>query len=234
MPPKRVQDLHVVGSVDGNRSTSDVASDSSSCSSSKRRNTRATHSDMLRNLIERHGKIPLTFRKVDGRPSGQYAAAFMTELGIAVKKFAPVQVSKWKKITDQQKMPIFDRLENSFVVDFGKGPNSVRKETDKLMNARYRDNRCKMHNHYLALDHLHWERRLKNVPFEYCDTVKDWDLCAHCLSQRLLRIIQELIRKIVLSCSITIVVAQSHSFGIVMTEVNGKIVLLCIEIHTLA
>ncbi|KAH6792810.1 hypothetical protein C2S52_003287 [Perilla frutescens var. hirtella] len=175
MPPKRVQDLHDVDSVSGNHSTSDVASDSSSGIRSKRRDTRATHSDMLRSLIERQGKIPVTFQKVDGRPSGQYAAGFMTELGIAVKKFAPLQVSKWKEITDEQKMPIFDRLESSFIVDFGKGPNSIRKETDKLMNARYRDNRCKMHDHYLALAHLPWERRLVNVPFDYCDTVKDWE-----------------------------------------------------------
>ncbi|KAH6762986.1 hypothetical protein C2S52_020419 [Perilla frutescens var. hirtella] len=133
MPPKRVQDLPGLSFGDGNHSTSDV--DSSSCIRSKRRDTRATHSDMLRNLIERQGKIPVTFRKVDGRPSGQYAAAFMTELG----------------------------------------PNSIRKETDKLMNARYRDNRCKMHDHYLSLVHIPWERRLMDVPFDYCDTVKDWE-----------------------------------------------------------
>ncbi|KAH6782339.1 hypothetical protein C2S51_007632 [Perilla frutescens var. frutescens] len=133
MPPKRVQDLPGLSFGDGNHSTSDV--DSSLCIRSKRRDTRATHSDMLRNLIERQGKILVTFRKVDGHPSGQYAAAFMTELG----------------------------------------PNSIRKETDKLMNARYRDNRCKMHDHYLALVHLPWERQLMDVPFDYCDTVKDWE-----------------------------------------------------------
>lgn len=57
------------------------------------------------------GKIPVTFRKYDGRPSGKYAAMFMTELGIVIRCFAPLQVKSWRDITIEQKMPMFDRLQ---------------------------------------------------------------------------------------------------------------------------
>lgn len=80
---------------------------------SKWRDTRATHSDILQSLIERQGKIHVTFHKVDDHPSGQYVTTFMIELGIVIKKFAPLQVSKWKELTEEKKMPIFDRLEVS-------------------------------------------------------------------------------------------------------------------------
>lgn len=59
---------------------------------------------------------------------------FMTELGIAVKKFVPLQVSGWMNVTAEQKQSIFNWLESAFVVDFGLGPSSVKKETEKLMN----------------------------------------------------------------------------------------------------
>lgn len=47
--------------------------------------TRLRHSEKLQRLVDKMGKIPVTFRKYDGRPSGKYAAMFMTELGIVIR-----------------------------------------------------------------------------------------------------------------------------------------------------
>ncbi|KAH6824359.1 hypothetical protein C2S53_012566 [Perilla frutescens var. hirtella] len=136
---------------------------------------RLKHGDRLRKCIKENGKIPVIFRKKDGHPVGEYASMFMTELGIAVKKFVPLQVSGWINVTTEQKRSILNWLESAFMVDFGLGPNSVKKETEKLMNIRFRNHRRKMHQHYKALAHLPWEERLKCVPKEYCKSDADWE-----------------------------------------------------------
>ncbi|KAL1553450.1 hypothetical protein AAHA92_14126 [Salvia divinorum] len=133
---------------------------------------RLTHADRLHKCLKR--KIAVLFRKKDGHPVGKYASVFMKELCIAVKKHAPLQVQDWKKVTDEQKRPIFQQLENAFLVDFNLGPNSVKKETDKLMSKKYRVYRLKMHKHYKTLTHLPWEDRLKHVPEELCKSEADW------------------------------------------------------------
>lgn len=68
---------------------------------------------MLRKYLKEKGKIPVAFCEKDGRPVGKYANVFKTELSIAVKRFAPLQVSGWKSVTEEQKRPIFDWLEVS-------------------------------------------------------------------------------------------------------------------------
>ncbi|KAL1553449.1 hypothetical protein AAHA92_14126 [Salvia divinorum] len=118
--------------------------------------------------------IPLPGNKNSACLDGKYASVFMKELCIAVKKHAPLQVQDWKKVTDEQKRPIFQQLENAFLVDFNLGPNSVKKETDKLMSKKYRVYRLKMHKHYKTLTHLPWEDRLKHVPEELCKSEADW------------------------------------------------------------
>ncbi|KAI3448715.1 hypothetical protein Pfo_005380, partial [Paulownia fortunei] len=62
-----------------------------------------------------------------------------------------------------------------FIVNFCTGPESVKKETDKLMSARYRDNRKKMHRHYKSLTTLSWEERLQHMPHDFCETEADWE-----------------------------------------------------------
>lgn len=76
---------------------------------------RPKHADTLCKCSKENGKIPLIFPKKDGHPVGKYASEFMTELGKAVKKFAPLQVSGWKRVREEQKQPIFDRLEVSII-----------------------------------------------------------------------------------------------------------------------
>lgn len=68
------------------------------------------HNAKLRKLVADMGKIPVTFHKYDGRPSGNYAMIYMTVLGVVVRSFAPLQVKGWKQIIELQKKPMFDRL----------------------------------------------------------------------------------------------------------------------------
>ncbi|KAG6533548.1 hypothetical protein ZIOFF_007423 [Zingiber officinale] len=120
------------------------------CSSSGRplcRETRDTHSDRLRRQISARGRLPVTFRQSDGHPIGPNAASFMTELGLSA----------------------------AFDISFQEGSSSVMKETDRLMSARYRDNRSKMHNHYKKLSHLPPAERRQHIPIEFCETQDDWD-----------------------------------------------------------
>ncbi|XP_074590598.1 uncharacterized protein LOC141846451 [Curcuma longa] len=165
MPPKRIEHLPVVPTPDD---------DSSPSGRPLRRETRGTHSDRLRRQIEERGRLPITFRKSDGHPIGPNAAAFMTELGVSIKKFAPLQIKSWKHIPADRKNMIYDRLSAAFDISFEEGPSSVRKETDRLMSARYRDNRSKMHTHYKKLLHLPPIERRQHMPTEFCEIEADW------------------------------------------------------------
>ncbi|KAG6467880.1 hypothetical protein ZIOFF_072444 [Zingiber officinale] len=125
--------------------------DSSSSGRPLRRETRGTHSDRLRRQISARGRLPVTFRQSDGHPIGPNAASFMTELGLSA----------------------------AFDISFQDGSSSVMKETDRLMSARYRDNRSKMHNHYKKLSHLPPAEHRQHIPLEFCETQDNWDyMCA--------------------------------------------------------
>ncbi|KAG6499912.1 hypothetical protein ZIOFF_039724 [Zingiber officinale] len=142
MPPKRIEHLPVLETP---------VDDSSSSGRPLCRETRGTHFDRLRRQISDRGRLPVTFRQSDGHSIGPNAASFMTELGLSVKKFAPLQ----------------------------EGSSSVMKETDRLMSARYRDNRSKMHNYYKKLSYLPPVERRQHIPIEFCKTQDDWDyMCA--------------------------------------------------------
>ncbi|KAK6144767.1 hypothetical protein DH2020_021587 [Rehmannia glutinosa] len=65
------------------------------------------------------------------------------------------------------------RLE-MFDVDLGTGPESMRKETQKLMSARFRNNRARMHSFYKKHAHLPWDDRLKLMPEKLCDSQENW------------------------------------------------------------
>ncbi|KAG6538526.1 hypothetical protein ZIOFF_003650 [Zingiber officinale] len=158
IPPKRIEHLPVLETP---------IDDSSSSGRPIRRETRGTHSDRLRRQISDRGRLPVTFRQSDGHPIGPNAASFMTELGLSVKKFAPLQAKSWKHIPAENKRMIYDRI--------SEGSSSVMKETDRLMSARYRDNRSKMHNHYKKLSHLPPAERRQHIPIEFCETQDDWD-----------------------------------------------------------
>ncbi|KAG6479232.1 hypothetical protein ZIOFF_062694 [Zingiber officinale] len=91
--------------------------------------------------------------------------------GLSVKKFAPLEAKSWKHIPAENKRMIYDRI--------SEGSSSVMKETDRLMSARYRDNRSKMHNHYKKLSHLPPAERRQHIPLVFCETQDDWDyMCA--------------------------------------------------------
>ncbi|KAG6499844.1 hypothetical protein ZIOFF_039639 [Zingiber officinale] len=158
MPPKRIEHLPVLDTP---------IDDSSSSGRPIRRETRGTHSDRLRCQISDRGRLPVTFRQSDGHPIDPNAASFMTELGLSVKKFAPLQAKSWKHIPAENKRMIYDRI--------SEGSSSIMKETDRLMSARYRDNRSKIHNHYKKLSHLPPAERRQHIPIEFCETQDDWD-----------------------------------------------------------
>ncbi|KAG6526865.1 hypothetical protein ZIOFF_016868 [Zingiber officinale] len=166
MPPKRIEHLPVLETP---------IDDSSSSGRPIHRETRDTHSDRLRRQISDRGRLPVTFRQSDGHPIGPNAASFMTELGFSVKKFAPLQAKSWKHIPAENKRMIYDRISAAFDISFQEGSSSVMKETDRLMSARYRDNRSKMHNHYKKLSHLPPAERRQHIPIEFCETQDDWD-----------------------------------------------------------
>ncbi|KAG6527766.1 hypothetical protein ZIOFF_009895 [Zingiber officinale] len=171
MPPKRIEHLPVMQTpTDGSSSSNGLP---------LRRETRGTHSDRLRRQISAQGRLPITFRQSDGHPIGPNAASFMTELGLSVKKFAPLQVKSWKHVPADNKRMIYDRLSAAFDINFQEGASSVIKETDRLMSSRYRDNRTKMHNHYKKLSHLPPAERRQHILIEFCETQDDWDyMCA--------------------------------------------------------
>ncbi|XP_057791917.1 uncharacterized protein LOC131008848 isoform X2 [Salvia miltiorrhiza] len=175
MPPKRVEDHTVIDvPIIGRSSVTKNSPDAPSKEQGLDKQP-LKHADRLRKYLKENDKIPVLFHKKDGHPVGKYASVFMTELGIAVKKHAPLQVKGWKKVTEEQKRPMFQRLESAFMVDFSLGPRSVKRETDKLMSKRYRDYRQKMHRHYKTLTHLPWEDRLKHIPVEFCKSEADWE-----------------------------------------------------------
>ncbi|KAG6506545.1 hypothetical protein ZIOFF_031869 [Zingiber officinale] len=171
MPPKRIEHLPVMQTLtDGSSSSNGLP---------VRRETRGTHSDRLRRQISAQGRLPITFRQSDGHPIGPNAASFMAELGLSVKKFAPLQVKSWKHVPADNKRMIYDRLSAAFDINFEEGASSVIKETDRLMSSRYRDNRTKIHNHYKKLSHLPPAERRQHIPIEFCETQDDWDyMCA--------------------------------------------------------
>ncbi|KAG6503020.1 hypothetical protein ZIOFF_035309 [Zingiber officinale] len=166
MPPKRIEHLPVLETP---------IDDSSSSGRPIRRETCGTHSDRLRRQISDRGRLPVTFHQSDGHPIGSNAASFMTELGLSVKKFAPLQAKSWKHIPAENKRMIYDRISAAFDISFQEGSSSVMKETDRLMSARYRDNRSKMHNHYKKLSHLPPAERRQHIPIEFYETQDDWD-----------------------------------------------------------
>ncbi|KAL1553451.1 hypothetical protein AAHA92_14127 [Salvia divinorum] len=173
MPPKPVED-HTVNDVPIVGRSSLAKKEHDAPSEEQGLDERLTHADRLHKCLKEKDKIPVLFRKKDGPPVGKYASVFMKELGVAVKIHAPLQVQGWKKVTDEQKRPIFQQLENAFLIDFSLGPNSVKKETDKLISKKYRWYRQKMHIHYKTLTHLPWEDRLKHVPEKLRKREADW------------------------------------------------------------
>ncbi|KAI3445295.1 hypothetical protein Pfo_001960 [Paulownia fortunei] len=99
MPPKRIDEQPVI-----DRATSDISMEESTSDAStqrQHRDTRAAHGDKLRRYIKEMGRILVTFRKSDGHPTRQHASSFMIELGVAVKKFVPLQVADWRHITEE-------------------------------------------------------------------------------------------------------------------------------------
>ncbi|KAG6515194.1 hypothetical protein ZIOFF_025579 [Zingiber officinale] len=104
-----------------------------------------------------------------------YNAGSVIGLGLSVKKFAPLQAKSWKHIPAENKRMIYDRISAAFDISFQEGSSSVMKETDRLMSARYRDNRSKMHNHYKKLSHLPPAERRQHIPIEFCETQDDWN-----------------------------------------------------------
>ncbi|KAG6493174.1 hypothetical protein ZIOFF_048151 [Zingiber officinale] len=106
MPPKRIEHLPVLETP---------IDDSSSRGRPIRRETRGTHSDRLRRQISDRGRLPVTFRQSDGHPIGPNAASFMTELGLSIKKFAPLQAKSWNHILAENKRMIYDRISDDMV-----------------------------------------------------------------------------------------------------------------------
>ncbi|XP_047939189.1 uncharacterized protein LOC125186791 [Salvia hispanica] len=171
IPPKPIEDHIVIGiPIVGRSSLAKNAHDAPSKEQSL--DKRLTHADMLHKCLKEKDKIPVLFH--NGHPVGKYASLFMKELGIAVKKHAPLQVQGWKKVKDEQKRPIFQQLESAFLVDFSLGPDSVKKDTDRIMGKQYSRYRQRMHIHYKTLTDLPWEDRLKHVPEEFCKSEADW------------------------------------------------------------
>ncbi|KAG6527583.1 hypothetical protein ZIOFF_009698 [Zingiber officinale] len=67
----------------------------------------------------------------DGHPIGPNAASFMTELGLSVKKFSPLQAKSWKHIPAENKRMIYDRISvlgtrSRYIIGLGSGPKPVR------------------------------------------------------------------------------------------------------------
>ncbi|KAG6502432.1 hypothetical protein ZIOFF_034705 [Zingiber officinale] len=101
MPPKRIEHLPVL----------EIPIDDSSPSGRPLyKETRGTHSDRLQRQISDRGRLPVTFRQSDEHPIGPNAASFMTELGLSLKKFAPLQAKSWKHIPTENKRMIYDRI----------------------------------------------------------------------------------------------------------------------------
>ena len=55
-------------------------------------------------------KIPITILKDVGRPTGAYAEMFSSEIGIVIRNHAPLNVEKWKNVTQEVKQKLVKRL----------------------------------------------------------------------------------------------------------------------------
>ncbi|KAI8532390.1 hypothetical protein RHMOL_Rhmol11G0211500 [Rhododendron molle] len=84
------------------------------------------------------------------KPMGQNAQVYTTEVGVVCRMFANLSIPYWKKMTDQDKEPMFVRLAEEFDVDFSH-PH-VKAVIDYILNGRYSDYRHQLY------------RRVKSFP----------------------------------------------------------------------
>ncbi|PRQ48024.1 hypothetical protein RchiOBHm_Chr2g0106131 [Rosa chinensis] len=55
-------------------------------------------------------KIPVTFKKENGRPTGPYAEMFANEIGFTIRNHAPLNVKKWKEVKPEDRTSLIKRI----------------------------------------------------------------------------------------------------------------------------
>lgn len=129
-------------------------------------------------IVESLGKIKIevseqTCRVIGGRKAGWLAR----EVGYFVKKFAPLKHTGWKKVPEEEKLLIYQRLLAKFELQLD--CPRVRDLLNHLACERYKNWRHGMHKHYKKFSSM--EEALK-IPFENV-LPDDWDwLCRNIFS----------------------------------------------------
>ena len=60
------------------------------------------------------GKLPITIENKEGSPTGTYAEMFASEIGVVIRNNAPLNVEKWKHVSDQMKENLVKKLNVSY------------------------------------------------------------------------------------------------------------------------
>ncbi|PRQ47682.1 hypothetical protein RchiOBHm_Chr2g0102381 [Rosa chinensis] len=77
--------------------------------------TRGLNADKVHEQLST--KIPVTFKKENGRPTGPYAEMFANEIGFTIRNHAPLNVKKWKEVKPEDRTSLIKRIITKYNID---------------------------------------------------------------------------------------------------------------------
>ncbi|CAI0389069.1 unnamed protein product [Linum tenue] len=130
-----------------NHSTEDEAASNATEGADKRKSRGKTKGYEVKKRLEEGTKIGgIIIEEGAKAPVGTNDKLWKMEIGVIVRVLAPIGKFFWKDLTEEDKLPLFAKLESEFDVDFT-APH-VRDMVDTIMARRFRQFKYRCHQHY--------------------------------------------------------------------------------------
>ncbi|XP_024190478.2 uncharacterized protein LOC112194476 [Rosa chinensis] len=91
-------------------------------------------------------KIPVTFKKENGRPTDPYAEMFANEIGFTIGNHAPLNVKKWKEVKPEDMTSLIKRITTKYNIDMSLP--WVKRYVNKSFGTVFANFRYKLKKHF--------------------------------------------------------------------------------------
>ncbi|XP_040373225.1 uncharacterized protein LOC112194293 isoform X1 [Rosa chinensis] len=91
-------------------------------------------------------KIPVTFKKENGRPTGPYAEMFANEIGFTFRNHAPLNVKKWKEVKPEDRTSLIKRITTKYDIDMSLP--WIKRYVNKSFGTVFANFRYKLKKHF--------------------------------------------------------------------------------------
>ncbi|KAI3917525.1 hypothetical protein MKW98_021287 [Papaver atlanticum] len=122
----------------------------------------------------KYGKLPIKFSNIAGEPISTNRCKLSTECGIIVCDFAPRQYASWKKIPENDRVVLIERVKDKFELDITRP--AIKKYLNDCMARRYNNYRTQMSAHFKICKTI---EEARSKPFENVSLENWFWLCDH-------------------------------------------------------